>query len=110
EGRRGAGHLQSVVFGGALLTIGVLIFLIGLLADLIASVRRLLEDTLYRVKKMELQMERERGEREQLLASILNFDQNGELPGDAPPDGHSADAQSPLTLARTDAPTGRTRR
>jgi glycosyltransferase involved in cell wall biosynthesis len=110
EGRRGAGHLQSVVFGGALLTIGVLIFLIGLLADLIASVRRLLEDTLYRVKKMELQMERERGEREQLLASILNFDQNGEAPGDAPPDGRPADAQSPLTLARTDAPSGRTRR
>jgi hypothetical protein len=110
EGRRGAGHLQSVVFGGALLTIGVLIFLIGLLADLIASVRRLLEDTLYRVKKMELQMERERGEREHLLASILNFDQNGELPAEPPPDGRAASVQPPLTPARPDVPPGRTRR
>jgi len=41
------------------------------------------EDTLYRVKKMELQMERERGEREELLANILNFDQQPEDEDDA---------------------------
>jgi hypothetical protein len=73
-----AAYIPAIVAGGVLMTIGVLIGLIGLVADLIASVRRLLEDTLYRVKKMELQMERERGEREQLLASILNFDQDGQ--------------------------------
>ena len=73
-----ASYIPAIIAGGALMTIGVLIGLIGLLADLIASVRRLLEDALYRVKKMELQMERDRGEREQLLASILNFDQDGE--------------------------------
>lgn len=78
----GPRYIQSVIAGGSLLTIGILIALIGLVADLIASVRRLQEDTLYRVKKMELQMERERGEREQLLASILNFDQQ---PDTAPP-------------------------
>ncbi len=71
----GARYIQSVIAGGSLLTIGILIALIGLIADLISNVRRLQEDTLYRVKKMELQMERERNEREQLLASILNFDQ-----------------------------------
>jgi len=71
----GARYIQSVIAGGSLLTIGILVALIGLIADLISNVRRLQEDTLYRVKKMELQMERERNEREQLLASILNFDQ-----------------------------------
>lgn len=71
-----ASYLPAIVAGGVMMTIGVLIGLIGLVADLIASVRRLLEDALYRVKKMELQMERERGEREQLLANILNFDQD----------------------------------
>lgn len=71
----GARYIQSVIAGGSLLTIGILIALIGLIADLISNVRRLQEDTLYRVKKMELQMERERNEREHLMASILNFDQ-----------------------------------
>jgi glycosyltransferase involved in cell wall biosynthesis len=73
-----ASYIPAISVGVGLMTIGVLIVLIGLLADLIASVRRLLEDALYRVKKMELQMERDRGEREQLLASIMNFDQEGD--------------------------------
>ncbi len=97
EESAGARHLQSVIFGGVMVTIGVLVVLIGLVADLIASVRRLLEDTLYRVKKMELQMERERGEREQLLASILDFDQP------APP-GDGADAPDAPLAARRGAP------
>lgn len=70
-----ASYLPAITAGGVSMIIGVLIALIGLVADLIASVRRLQEDTLYRVKKMELQMEQERGLREELLASILNFDQ-----------------------------------
>ncbi len=74
------GHLQSIIFGGVMVTIGALVGLIGLVADLIAGVRRLLEDTLYRVKKMELQMERDRGEREQLLASILDFNDAPDAP------------------------------
>jgi glycosyltransferase involved in cell wall biosynthesis len=81
----GAGrHVQSVIFGGVMITIGVLVVLIGLVADLIANVRRLVEDTLYRVKKMELQMEHDRGEREQLLASILDFDPPAAEEVDAP--------------------------
>ncbi len=96
EGSIGSRHLQSVVFGSVLPTIGVLIVLIGLVADLIASVRRLLEDTLYRVKKMELQMERERGEREQLLASVLDFHE--------PPDGRVA--SPPVAGRRSGTGTG----
>jgi glycosyltransferase involved in cell wall biosynthesis len=88
-GATGTRYVQSVIVGSILLTIGILIALIGLVADLIASVRRLQEDTLYRVKKMELQMERERGEREQLLASVLNFDQGQDT-------GPTAAAPSPI--------------
>ncbi len=73
----GARYIQSVIAGGSLLTIGIFIALFGLIADLISHVRHLQEETLYRVKKMELQMERERNEREQLMASILNFDPPG---------------------------------
>ena len=86
-----------------MVTIGVLIGLIGLLADLIASVRRLLEDALYRVKKMELQMERERGEREQLLANILNFNEPATPTGGVEPDG-GEQAPHPATAARRPDP------
>ncbi|GAB4334999.1 MAG: glycosyltransferase family 2 protein [Phototrophicales bacterium] len=48
---RGA-HVQSVVVGAALLIIGFIVFLIGLLGDLIAINRRLHEETLYYVKKL----------------------------------------------------------
>lgn len=50
------GHLPSVIFAVLALIIGFQIWLIGLLADLIASSRRLTEDTLYRVKRMELEL------------------------------------------------------
>lgn len=107
EGRWPIGHQQSLIFGGTLITIGVLIGLIGLLADLIASSRRLLEDTLYRVKKMELQMERERGAREQLLASILDFPPDG----DADEPAASSDVTVlPLAGTRRAGPADRTRR
>jgi hypothetical protein len=48
---RGA-HVQSVVVGAALLIMGFIVFLIGLLGDLIAINRRLHEETLYYVKKL----------------------------------------------------------
>jgi glycosyltransferase involved in cell wall biosynthesis len=49
-----ARYLQSVVAGAASLIIGFLIFLFGVLADLIAANRTLLEENLYRLKRMEL--------------------------------------------------------
>lgn len=45
------GHIQSLLIGGVLLLLGFQVFIIGLLADLIAANRRLLEDVLYRVKR-----------------------------------------------------------
>ena len=41
-----------------LLIIGFLIMMIGLLADLISANRRLAEDSLYRIKKLELEKEK----------------------------------------------------
>jgi len=45
------GHVQSLLMGGVLVILGFQVVIIGLLADLIAANRRLLEDILYRVKK-----------------------------------------------------------
>jgi glycosyltransferase involved in cell wall biosynthesis len=47
------GHLQSLVIGGALLVLGVLTVLMGILADLIGTNRKLLEATLFKVRQLE---------------------------------------------------------
>ncbi len=47
--------LQSVFIGGTSLIIGILILIFGLLADLIAANRRLTEETLYRLKRVEFE-------------------------------------------------------
>jgi glycosyltransferase involved in cell wall biosynthesis len=54
----GDGHIQSLVLGGALVTIAVLTFLFGLLADLIGFNRQLLETTLEKVREIELKLVR----------------------------------------------------
>jgi len=50
----GQGHVQSLIFGSSMLVVGIQIALIGFVADLIANNRKLLEETLYRVRKIEL--------------------------------------------------------
>ncbi len=52
----GQGHIQSLVLGGVLLVIGVMTFLIGLVADLISFNRQLVEMTLEKVRRIELQL------------------------------------------------------
>jgi hypothetical protein len=47
------GHLQSAILSVLLLILGFQALQWGILADLIASNRKLLEDLLYRVRKME---------------------------------------------------------
>jgi len=49
----GSGHVQSVVLAALLLGTGVFLFLVGLLADLTAVNRRLLEDLEARLQRME---------------------------------------------------------
>ena len=54
----GAGHIQSLVIGGALLTIGSVCFMIAIIADLIAVNRQLLERALLRISRLEDSIER----------------------------------------------------
>lgn len=50
---QGSGHIQSLILAAVLLIIGFQTFLIGLVADLIGFNRRILEELIYRLKKME---------------------------------------------------------
>ena len=50
----GAGHIQSLILAAILSIVGFQVLILGLVADLLAANRRLLEDTLYRVRKIEL--------------------------------------------------------
>lgn len=52
----GDGHIQSLVLGGTLIVLGFVSFLIALLADLINFNRQLIEQTLFRVKRLELEL------------------------------------------------------
>jgi glycosyltransferase involved in cell wall biosynthesis len=54
------GHLQSAILSVLLLILGFFTMQWGLMADLIASNRKLLEDLLYRVRKQELEREADR--------------------------------------------------
>ena len=47
-------HVQSLVIGGTLLTLGFLLFILGVIADLIAANRMLIEETMYRIKRVEI--------------------------------------------------------
>ncbi len=54
--RGGAGHIQSLILAAILLIVGFQVCLIGLIADLVRMNRKMLEDTLYRVRRTELGM------------------------------------------------------
>ncbi|HEX7344943.1 MAG TPA: glycosyltransferase family 2 protein [bacterium] len=51
------GHLQSLIFMTVLLFMGFLLLMIGLIADLISANRRLIEDAVIRLKRIELQLD-----------------------------------------------------
>ena len=50
-----AGNIQSLILAAVLLIVGFQTLLIGLVADLIAFNRKILEETLYRVRSIEMQ-------------------------------------------------------
>jgi len=50
----GEGHIQSLILGGALVSMGFIAFLVGLVADLISNNRQLVEMILERSKRAEL--------------------------------------------------------
>ena len=50
----GSGHIQSLILAAILFIIGFQVFMIGLVADVISFNRKLIEETLLRVKRIEL--------------------------------------------------------
>lgn len=54
-----AGMIQSVILSAVLLIVGFQVLLIGLLADLIGFNRKILEDTLFRLRRLELDKQSE---------------------------------------------------
>lgn len=50
---RVSGHVQSLILGAVFIILGFILAMIGVVADLLSVNRKLLEDTLYRVKKIE---------------------------------------------------------
>ncbi len=57
---KGGGHIQSLILGGVFLSMGFIAYLVGLVADLISHNRQLIEMTLERVRRNELEMQAER--------------------------------------------------
>ena len=49
----GEGHVQSLIFTAILILMGVQIIVIGLLADVVAANRKILEDVQYRIRRSE---------------------------------------------------------
>ena len=54
--RSGTGLVQSVILAAALLIVGFQVLLIGLVADLIGFNRKILEEVLYRMRRLELEV------------------------------------------------------
>jgi len=50
---RAGGHIQSLILGCTLIIIGFLTFMIGLVADVIAANRRILQDAQYHTRRLE---------------------------------------------------------
>lgn len=48
-----AGHIQSLVLGGALVIVGFLLLVVGLLGEVLACHRRLLESAVFRIRDVE---------------------------------------------------------
>jgi len=54
---QGTGHIQSVIVAAVLWIVAFQVFLIGLVADLIGFNRKIIEEILYRVRKVEMEQQ-----------------------------------------------------
>jgi len=52
----GTGHIQSLILAAILFVIGFQVLMIALVADVISFNRRLVEETLHRVRRIELNL------------------------------------------------------
>jgi len=68
---QGGGHIQSLIFAAVLFIVGFQILVLGLVADVISFNRRLIEETLFRIRRIELdhlcEKDRERKEDTQTI-------------------------------------------
>jgi glycosyltransferase involved in cell wall biosynthesis len=55
---RGAGHVQSLILAAIFAITGFQVVLIGLIADLVSLNRKMIEETLYRVRRAEIERDR----------------------------------------------------
>ena len=55
---RGAGHVQSLILAAILSIVGFQVGLIGLIADLVSQNRKMMEETLYRVRQTVIECDR----------------------------------------------------
>ena len=62
-----AGHIQSLILAAILTVVGFQICLIGMIADLVSSNRKMLEEALYRVRRIETMKVVPEGEGDSLL-------------------------------------------
>jgi hypothetical protein len=51
--KEGTGHIQSLILAAVLLIVGFQVFTIGLVADLVSANRKILEETIFLVRKQE---------------------------------------------------------
>ena len=56
----GTGHIQSLILGGAILSMGFIAYLVGIIADLISNNRQLVEMVLEQARRVELDRLREK--------------------------------------------------
>ena len=56
--KEGTGHIQSLILAAVLLIVGFQVFTIGLVADLVSANRKILEETIYLIRKQEFDQER----------------------------------------------------
>lgn len=59
---QGTGHIQSLILSAILLIVGFYTGLVGVLADLVSSNRKILEEIVYRLRKLELEQTPKRHE------------------------------------------------
>ncbi len=59
-----SGHIQSLILSAVFMIVGFQIFVIGLMAELIATNRKFLEDIIYQVRKINLSMKKRNEKKE----------------------------------------------
>ncbi len=75
---RAGGHLQSLLVGAILIIIGFQVLLIGVLADLVSFNRKILEEMLYRMRRLDLdEQKRHPGEVETIDEELAEVHTHG---------------------------------